>query len=307
MGNSLRRSSFLLASIVGWALCGVVGCTWDARTTAPEVSGPESSIESLAALTPAAPFRLLVWNVNSGVERPPAERVEAIVQLLEEQGGADFYALSEVHPQWVRPLTRAIETINEDAAFDVTLGESGRAQRLLIAVNTERFRPLEVNELGRINADGYGRAPLAALLEDRVTGQSLFVVNVHLRRGNGDARREEARALRALVEELEYDSLLVGDFNMDCDADVPQTRGCNDAFGALMDGSDLVWRPHRSREATHCSRSRYNSILDYVFAAGGATRWSIDVEALDRNTYCTEAIGDGAHVPLEATVTPGRQ
>ena len=146
-----------------------------------------------------------------------------------------------------------------------------------------------------------------AFIEDRATGQELMLITVHLRRGNGDARRGEARALRALVEELDYDTLLVGDFNMDCDADVPRTQGCNDAFDALMGGDEIAWRPHRSREATHCSRSRYNSILDYVFAAGGATRWSIDVEALDREVYCSRDVGNGAHVPLAATVSPARR
>ena len=307
MSLSHRVSTLVLPALLGWALVAAAACTPDARTVAPQHATPSEGVQSLVAATPAPPFDILVWNINSGVEAPPPERLEAILRLLERQGGADLYALSEVHPSWVRPLTRALESINDGDAFDVTLSESGRVQRLLVAINTERFRPLEVNELGRINADGHGRAPLAALIEDRATGQELMLINVHLRRGNGDARRGEARALRALVEELDYDTLLVGDFNMDCDADVPRTQGCNDAFDALMGGDEIAWRPHRSREATHCSRSRYNSILDYVFAAGGATRWSIDVEALDREVYCSRDVGNGAHVPLAATVSPARR
>lgn len=286
---SLRCLSVALAFVLA-------ACQWGG-------SG-ESPVQSVAAAVETdATFHVLAWNVNSGVGEPPEASPDEIVSLIEAHPGADIYALSEVHPDWVRPLTAAADRVNE-ATFDASLSESGRQQRLLLLVNADRFRPVEVNELHRVNRDGHGRSPIAALLEDRVTGEQLLVVLVHLRRGNADARRAEAVALRGLIDELAYPTLLVGDFNMDCDADTERVTGCNDAFGALAADGRAVWRPHQSREATHCERGRYNSVLDYVFAANDAVSWTVDVAAGDRRTYCSARMGDGAHLPLHARVTP---
>lgn len=253
--------------------------------------------------TATAPFRMLVWNVNSGVTPEPQAELEVIVEGIESQPGAAIYALSEVHPGWVRALTAAADQAGA-STYDATLSETGRQQRLLLLVDTERFRPLEINELHRINADGRGRSPIGALLEDRETGEELFVVVVHLRRGNASARQQEAAALREFVGRLDVPTLLLGDFNMDCDADVEEVAGCNDAYEALTSGGAVVWRPHQSREATHCSRGRYNSVLDYVFVAGEATRWQVDVQTQERSTWCRDAMGRGAHLPLTAVVVP---
>ena len=244
------------------------------------------------------PFELVAWNINAGVGEEPSADFSAIAQALDRYREAELFALSEVHPRWAMDLDRAARASGQR----LLMGEDGRRQRLALIVDEARFEVLEWEELYAVDKDGRGRAPLSALLRDRVTGSTLLVVVVHLRRGDAAARTGEAASLAAMLAQTDHPTLLVGDFNFDCDAERFPPEGCNQGWHALAEHPQLRWRPHTGLAPTHCSRGRYHSVLDYVFTVNGAADWGAEV-TLD-GSVCQDAMGRGAHAALHAVIDP---
>lgn len=281
---------------VCWA--ALAGCSF---TCSPDASAPDAPTTSdEPALASRAAFELVAWNINSGVDAEPQADLDAIRHHIARYPDVQLFALSEVHPTWAVPLQRAAE--ESGRRFRTLMSEDGRQQRLALVVDTSRFDIVEWQELHRVDTDGRGRAPLAALLRDRATDLAMMVVVVHLRRGDAAARVREASVLAELLDELEYPTLLVGDFNFDCAAEQHPPRDCNEGWHALQESAEIRWRPHRGLAPTHCARGRYFSVLDYVFTANEATRWDADVR-LDE-TVCVDAMGRGAHAALHAELRP---
>ncbi|MFT4704488.1 MAG: endonuclease/exonuclease/phosphatase family metal-dependent hydrolase [Bradymonadia bacterium] len=294
---SLSGCEILVAGID--AFINTSGEPADSPATESSRAPGASNGESPATTGQASTFSVFSWNINSGVHDEPEAELAEIIRLLETQPGVQIYALSEVHPTWLRPLTDAADRIN-GTQFDATMSETGNRQRLMLLVDTARFRPLEVQELHRVNPSARGRSPLGALLEDRETGEQLFVVVVHLRRGDDAARMQEAAILNGLVSELQTPALLTGDFNFDCPADVESDEGCNEGYGALTAGQRVQWHRHDTRQATHCSRTRYNSVLDFVFTSDASSSWDVEVQQPRRGDFCSWEMGRGSHAPLRA-------
>lgn len=284
---ALRRWPWVVLAVL-WVW--LTGCP---PLVAPAPVGPGAS--GTSELTNALPseFSVLAWNVNAGVSEPdPAVLGQAVLRLRSGEA-ADIYALSEVNPEWEAALAQAFA---ERGRYGSRLSESGRQQRLMLAWNETRFEALEVNELGRVNEDGYGRAPLAALLQERATGARFLFVVVHLRSANGDARRRESEILRDLLVELDYPTVVAGDFNYRCPSDGTAPVGCDPAFDAFVQGGHLRWIAPVDPEPSMC-RSRYTTMLDLVFVSGPALERE-HVEFGD-SAWC-DGMGDGAHRAVRA-------
>ncbi len=265
----------------------------------PEATGAggTTGVSGTPAGTDALPstVRLLAWNINSGVSEPPEGVLERAVARIRAAEPMDVYALSEVNPAWESGL---VETFAGLGRYGTRLSESGRQQRLMLAWDEARYEALEVNELGRVNEDGYGRAPLAALLQERSSGARFLFVVVHLRSSNGEARRRESEVLRDLLVELDYPTIVAGDFNYRCPSDGTAPAGCDEAFAELVEGGHLRWVAPEEPAPSMC-RSRYTTMLDLVFVSGPPLRRE-SVEFVD-SAWC-EGMGDGAHRAVRAEV-----
>jgi endonuclease/exonuclease/phosphatase family metal-dependent hydrolase len=281
---SLRfLSLFLLATALGSA-----GCPPPTPTISPAPGIAESTV---SATLPA--LDILAWNLNSGISDDTDGDINQAIALMAATDLAGIYAFSEVNPSWETPLATALDARGN---FGLRISQSGRNQRLALAWDEARFEAVEVNELGRVNADGHGRAPLAALLQDRSTGARFMVIAVHLRSGSAEARAEESAILRDLIGELEYPTVVVGDFNYRCPSDGTAPADCDPAFDIFVQGGQMQWIAPENPSPSMC-RSRYTTMLDMVFVAGATPATSV-VRMLPTD-WC-DGMGDGAHTPISA-------
>ncbi len=286
-------SSRFLPFVALVTLLPLSGCLQNTTTLpAPTASAQPASEPSLPA------YSVLAWNLNSGVPRGGEGTdgdIEQAIELMAAQPASDIYAFSEVFPAWEQPLVEAFEARGD---FEVRLSETGRSQRLALGWNNARFEALEVNELGRVNVDGRGRSPLAALLQDRETAARFMVIAVHLRSGSAEARAEESAILRDLVAELEYPTIVVGDFNYRCPSDGTAPADCDPAFDTFVQGGLMQWLSPVNPAPSMC-RSRWTTMLDMAFIAN-ADAGDSELQMLP-TTWC-DGMGSGAHTPIAVDV-----
>ncbi len=224
----------------------------------------------LASQALSAKLSVVSWNVESGGNNP------AVIaqQIRDDFTGVDLWGFSEVKKS-SRNIYRAATSDGEGLSSRYILGRSGGGDRLMIVYNTDRLEKMGVEELGHLRFNG-GRSPLVAKFKIKSNSkQFLFMVN-HLYRGNTHKRQKQARGLRDWVRNQSLPVIATGDYNFDYD--VPNGPG-NQAFNIFLQGDSYTWLKPTVRVSTQYSDrdndgvNDYNSILDFVFVANGATDW----------------------------------
>lgn len=283
-----RGASWLWAIVLGLGVISAARCR-------PSASGRGSSPEQAGESRPLS-LSGFAWNLNRGVgDRPDASLAE-IERLVTTASQHDVWAFSEVDPDWFAALDVALERATGQNV-EGRLGQSGRLQRLALFWRADRLEAVEVNELGRVNVDGYGRAPLAALLRERDTGRETLWVAVHFRRANDEVRAEEATILGDLLAQLGHPTVVLGDANMDCPVD---GGACDPAFDRLVANGFLGWVAPSSRLPTSCRRG--GDMLDLAFVGGFAATVTVSAQVAPQSSWCSDTMGSGAHVPITIVV-----
>jgi endonuclease/exonuclease/phosphatase family metal-dependent hydrolase len=182
------------------------------------------------------------------------------------------------------------------------LGTTGGGDRLLIVYDADRFELVQQFELHDINPQGRVRSPLVAHLKVAASGQELLFMVNHLFRTNDAARHEQARLLNAWAREQTLPVIAVGDYNYDWDVVQGETRH-DQGFDEMTRDGVFVWVRPTMLVNTQCSR-QFNSVLDFIFAAGPAKAWQGTSEILERQPeYCPDTNATSDHRPVLATFT----
>lgn len=253
----------------------------------------------------AETFTVVAFNVESGGADP--SKVAADMRAIP---GVDIWGLSEV--QNGKVADEVFLEAAKDAGpgkFRYLLSRSGRADRLAIIYNTDKFDLIEAQELlgMRLRPDGslsfQMRGQLSARLRLKGTDKEFhFAVN-HLKCCDNTARDLAWRSaqidyIRDWVQASPLPKVVVGDFNTPLPPSQDDTAGTE--VGKIVEGGVLEWLrpPPTNRPPTHCG----GSTLDYVFVAGDAKQWSGTAEVLfPEPDYCTRDASDFAdHRPLKA-------
>lgn len=257
----------------------------------------------LIAQQPASPtFSLLEWNIEAG-----GSDDATIGEQLKALEPFDILALSEV-PQM------SVTTFGQRWSKDAYLaGAAGGNARLLVAWNPQVFEVQDKSELKRWNdrevAPGIQPAPLVVQLRHRSSGQSFIVIMNHLARGSAELRKQQALLLCDWAGKQQLPVLAVGGFNFDYDFTKHQG---NEAFDAFMATKTWKWiKPKEWVDSNWSDRNRDgrddypDSMLDYVFAAGGARDWTMTCEIVVRPGDFPDNDKTSDHRPVRCTV--GRQ
>jgi len=281
----------------------------------------------------AEEFRLLSWNVESN--RPGSRPVsdarviasQLVAMLRRPETHAEIVALSEVAPADVLAYRRAVEIAMRGPVDHATSASGGfhDADSLLLVVDAERFRIVEVAELHRYagitanfnlddpNSTEHGtlraRSPLTAKLEDKSTGETFWLVVVHLARGEADLRTDQARMLQRWAADQTGPVIAAGDFNFDFDF---HTRRGNPGFDAMIAAGTWQWLEpdplidtNWAADRDDPSRDRYpDSILDFVFVANAATRWQGESDVVVREKDFPDDERTSDHRPLITSFRP---
>ncbi len=217
----------------------------------------------------ASELRMVSWNMESGDASP-----HYLSKQIRKMRGIDLWGLSEVkNEQWAALFAKSAQNAR-GKAYKAVLGSTGRADKLLILFNAERFKLIKSYELNDINVGGTLRAPLVVDLLDNKTGiEFSFMVN-HLARGKTKPeprRTQQAKMLRTWALNKNGPVLLSGDFNLDCE--LPELTKCDQAYYEMVKGDVLDWVKPSTPIRTQCNR-RYNSILDFIFVGNQARAWN---------------------------------
>jgi len=209
------------------------------------------------------------WNVGMDDADPAviAQEIAAIDDI-------DLWGLAEVNQANLAGRLEQAAEQGEGADFAHVLGQSGSGMRLLAIYDADRFELLGSSEIDAINTTGNARAPLVLDLRDRASGlRFLFMVN-HLYRSREEERHQQARLLAAWAATQTLPVLAVGDYNFDWETQ----GGATDhdlGYDLMTTGGVWQWIKPAILTTTQCSGwpCRYNSVLDFIFAAGAARTW----------------------------------
>lgn len=252
-------------------------------------------------------LNVMSWNVESG-----GTNADTMAARIEAFDGFDIWGLSEVRPSH-RITLQAGAGRGEGAFFDGIMSETGNDDRLLIIYDTRRFELLGSEQLDEMNdPDLDHRSPLVGRFRDRDTNvEFLFMVN-HLARGDAQLRRQQAEQLDAWAASQTLPVIAVGDYNFDFEV----TGGDTDhdlGFDEIIESGALEWVRPETLIRTQCSADedepsgcRFNSVLDFVFAAGAAKDWNGVSEIVVRSGDFPDNHFTSDHRPVSATfeVTP---
>lgn len=251
----------------------------------------------LCALLPVAaaaqPLDVVGWNTESGDADPLV-----IAETLRAVEGVEVWGLSEVLPSWEVQLRAAAgEASGRD--YESVLGTTGGGDRLMVLFDAERFDELGHFELHDINFERRVRSPLVVELLDRESGVSfLFMVN-HLYRSQANRRLEQSRQLREWAAIERRPVIAVGDYNYDWhfrNGEADHDPG----YDELVAGDTLTWVRPDVLVPTQCSR--FDSVLDFVFAGGVARSWRSESRILeDVSAFCPDDNSHSDHLPVLAT------
>lgn len=268
------------------------------------VSGCSHSIDldDLRGLPVSAnPSELTVvgFNLESGDAAPAYLAQEYLAQMP----GVDLWGLSEVQDRsWLPVLEQGAES-GEGLDYDTVLGTTGGGDRLAIIYNTALLELIAVEELEELSFAGRVRAPLIARFQLRDTPyQFLFMVN-HLYRSDVEKRHQQARKLNQWGRSQQMPVVAVGDYNFDFDVAKGDGGQRDPGFDLMTDAGVFTWVRPQPLAMTYCS-DRYNSILDFIFVANGATRWPVTATTVpyaDRIDYCPDTAVKSDHFPVMAT------
>ncbi|MFN8470088.1 MAG: hypothetical protein U0X20_31325 [Caldilineaceae bacterium] len=231
------------------------------------VAAPAHGQDTEQAITVAG------WNV--GLEDADINTIAARVAEIQ---GVDLWGFAEVNRTGAAHNLEQAAEKGETGDFAAVTGNSGDPIRLVALYDDTRFDLLDWYEIDAINTTGNARAPLVLHLRDTTNGvEFLFMVN-HLYRTRDAERLKQAQMLNDWAEQQALPVIAVGDYNFDW---AVKDGGEHDQGYDLMtaDGAWKWVRPARL-VTTQCSGwpCRYNSVLDFVFAAGPAQKWQAESE-----------------------------
>lgn len=249
---------------------------------------------------------IIAWNIEAG-----GSEVATIASQLKQLEPFDILTLSEVPPDAVKNFG------SRWGADAYVAGEKGGPARLLMAWDPTKFEKLEAFELKKYDdkefAPGVQAAPLVAHLKHKVSGRDFIVVMNHFARGSAELRKNQALLLSQWAREHKEPIIALGGYNFDYD--FPTRRG-NEAFDAFMQTGVWKWiEPKKLVDDNWADRNRDgkddypDSMLDFVFAAGGAKDWNIAAEVIVRDGDFPDTDRTSDHRPVRAVITglePGK-
>lgn len=235
-------------------------------------------------------------NINDTNPSKVAEDIEKIVV-------ADLWGFSEVANQDAANIFLDAVAF-PSAEFNSILGTTGASDKLQIVYNKNVLKLINSDELDN---SGGTRSPLFARFEFIPNGQEfLFMVN-HFNRGDEAKRQTQAKTVREWAKKATLPVIAVGDYNFDFD--IP-TKTNNKAFDIFLEDNVFEWIQPQCLSNGNCPDtgtqcdSRFNSILDFIFVANGAKKWTADSEVLflDEDICARERNGFSDHRPVIANI-----
>lgn len=225
-------------------------------------------------------LKLAAWNVESGGNDP-----ELIAQQIKYFADYDVIGLNEVNSKNVDKYTIAL-----GPQFQSFVSKTGRADRLAILFDKNRFELLEQKEMAQYRDwtlnNGTHRSPIYVRLRERETGYEFVFMTNHLARGNAELRQEQAAGLREWARDSQTPIITIGDFNFDFSF---TTQKGNQAFNEFLKDGVWTWiRPVKEIDSNWSDRDgdgvdNYpDSMLDFAFVANGAKELSCQCEIVVR-------------------------
>lgn len=248
---------------------------------------------SLFAPTATSTLTVMSWNVESGGANPGII-AEQMVPFEE----VDLWGLSEVGSSDDAVYHIGAQA-GRESTFNRVFGTTGGGDRLLALYNDDRFDLLGSDELEEINVGGNVRASLVLTLEETATDlQFIFMVN-HLYRSNEQARHTQATLLNEWANNQTLPVIATGDYNFDWNV---QTEAHDLGYDLMTVGGIWEWIKPSTLVTTQCSGDpcAFNSVLDFVFAAGPARDWAATSEIIVRAGDFPDDETTSDHRPVKA-------
>jgi len=244
---------FLTLSLIG---CDAPPLPEFAETTATQP--PPTTTQQAAA---GRILSIVAWNVESGGNDPLV-----IAEQMKDFAGFDVIALNEVGE---RNVPAYAASLGEN--YQAVISTTGRADRLAILYNTNRFEILQATEIHELN-NGTHRSPLYVRLRERESGFEFIFMTNHLARRNEQLRQAQAAGLREWARESNTPIIAAGDFNFDYSF---KKQTGNESFRLFMQDNIWKWIKPDPLVDTNWSGSGLvdsypDSMLDFVFVANGA-------------------------------------
>ena len=266
----------------GWVSASLV----TASATGPAASAPA-----------AAPITIVGWNVESG-----GALQNVVADRLANFQDVDIWGLSEVNAIDAEAFEFGAEE-GEGANYGSYLGTTGRADRLLLIWDDDRFDLVNSGQLTEIGQNA--RSPLWVQLKETATGLEFMVMVNHLHRSNDNTRHRQAQMLNAWAASQTLPIIAIGDYNFDWN--LPNGDTDHD-LGYDNMTKDGVWEWIRPAElvTTQCSGwpCGYNSVLDFVFASGPARDWNIASQIIVAENDFPDDFTTPDHRPVMAAIMP---
>lgn len=247
--------------------------------------------------TTPAPITIVGWNVESGgaLQNVVSDRIAAFQDV-------DIWALSEVNATDAEDFEFGAEE-GEGANYESYLGTTGAADRLLLIWDEDRF---DLMTQGQVPEIGFSaRAPLWVALRDTTTGLDFIVMVNHLHRSNDNTRHTQATMLNAWAASQTMPVIALGDYNFDWN--LPNGDSDHDiGYDNMVKNGVWEWIRPAELVTTQCSGwpCGFNSVLDFVFAAGPARDWNIATEIIVTENDFPDDNTTPDHRPVMAVVMP---
>lgn len=305
----MSRSSYK-DKVIGWigflALIVLAFLVWSviyAPSSPSQATRPATAVSRV--VTPSAtrtiePIQVVTWNI--GLDKA---ELHVISRRIASFSGVDLWGLQEVNSRSAPPILAAAAADGESATFAAIQGNAGDGLHLVAIYNADRYTLLDWWELPTINTTGNVRPSLVLYLRENSSRlEFLFMVN-HLYRSRDGERHKQARLLNEWAAAQSLPVIAVGDYNFDWDVANGTRR--HDAGYDLMTASDRwKWVKPASLTTTQCSGwpCRYNSVLDFVFAAGPAQKWRAEsIIVVEPGDFPADNTTSD-HRPVQATFWP---
>jgi hypothetical protein len=244
--------------------------------------------------THAEQLTVMSWNVESG----GADAVTISGQIAAFDG-IDLWGFSEVNGDGDALLYENGAEVGESADFARVTGSTGGADRLVVLYDDDRFDLLGSDELEEINVGGNVRASLVVTLAETASDlQFIFMVN-HLYRSDESGRHTQASLLNQWAANQTLPIVATGDYNFDWDI---ATEAHDLGYDLMTTNGVWEWIKPATLVTTQCSGwpCGFDSVLDFVFAAGEARDWQATSEIMVRDGDFPDDGTTSDHRPVRA-------
>lgn len=266
---------------------------------------------ALLATAQAERIEILSWNTESGGSNSSV----IATQLAELNTGHKYsiIGLTEV-------ASNAVEQYRAAAgeSYEAVVTQSGGEDRMVILIDTDKLESLGSLEMHDYQGEPLNwrsgrqwrfRSPLVIHTRSRQDGtEALYMVN-HLARGQDDLRTKQAKTLRKWGADQTLPVVALGDFNFDYL--IPQDHG-NEGYNEMI--RDGVWkwiRPNPLIDTNwadnHGQDSFPDTILDFIFTAGGAHDWSASSKVIVRDGDFPDNRDTSDHRPISGVLDTAAQ